>query len=230
MGNSITTTDSTRLAIDAMAFSTSIDKRQLITLRKYCLRFLSRGGDRPVVKTILRKDFHNALEKAGVENDTLDWEIFDCLFTMFDTTGDDRITPSSLLVGISPLAVTSDASSKLLFAFEIFDVKKTGKVNADEIMFVLGNINAVASSFGDSVLTTAQIELLSHDILFLAQTIEGQRRIDYREYIDDILLHPLSLTFISGASAIQSIENRESSSARRIDKHERESEQYNLVF
>ena len=42
----------------------------------------------------------------------------------FDMTGDERINPISLLIGISPLAVKDgDAYSKTLLAFGLFDIK-----------------------------------------------------------------------------------------------------------
>ena len=94
------------LAIQALTQVTKFGEEDLFNLRNYCIqckfifssdyvpffilhqtkyifwKVLSRGGHDPEMRSILRKDFHTAMKMSGLQEDSSDWELFDCLFTM----------------------------------------------------------------------------------------------------------------------------------------------------
>ncbi|KAL7447916.1 hypothetical protein ACHAXS_000107, partial [Conticribra weissflogii] len=66
--------------------------------------------------------------------------------------------------GLSPLASVLDVSTKLRFAFQVFDHKKTGRISRERLEAMLGAINSTASFFGDAVLLESQIGIVVNDI------------------------------------------------------------------
>jgi len=92
-------------------------------------------------------------------------------------------------------------------------------VKIDDIIYILGNINDVASYFGDSVLKNTQVRSIAEDIIKCAvkpieidekqrknkhhrkYSIEGgrHRSIKYEDHVNDIMNHNLVSKFIDGS-------------------------------
>lgn len=201
---------SERMAIDAMADSLSITKRQLIELRDAALVYASDAGPaspgiglqgrlgRSCSPLISRRDFHIACAEVGIL-EAADAEILDKLFTMFDEEGEDRIELIPLVVGITPLASFRDAAYKLILAFEVHDLNRTGFLTFGDLIDVLFAINATASYLGDPTLTDSQLSMIAKDTfqfsgdkpLLYANPVAGSA-------LDRVISHPLVQIFIQG--------------------------------
>jgi Ca2+-binding EF-hand superfamily protein len=124
-----------------------------------------------------------------VKMEPLDIDVFDNLYTMWDTKGEDRIPLLLFLAGISPLASTMDIGTKLRFALEMFDVHQTGRIKFDDALSILGGINATASYFGDSVITPQSIENVVETVF------REHNEIYYLEHIQSFVEHPSIIQF-----------------------------------
>lgn len=184
---------SVRLAISAMADMMRVTKQQMLELRKDSLRYAS--GTPGEDLTITRKNFHSAM--AHIALDELDVDVFDQLYTMWDKTGECKVNVVLFLSGTSPLASATDVASKLLFAMEMYDVKKTGIMRRADMIKILGGINATASYFGDAVITPQQIEIV------VEEAFQTKQEIYYLEYIDRLATHPSILQFVNGAGTMR---------------------------
>ena len=98
-------------------------------------------------------------------------------------------------------------------------LKKTGKVKVDDIIYILGNINDVASYFGDTVLKNTQVRMIAEDTIKHAENespieknadesqqrrlhrLEGgrYRSIKYEDHMNDIINHNLVSNFVDGS-------------------------------
>lgn len=197
MGNE-QSTSSNRMAITAMSNLIKMTKAQLLELRDASLVYASTGSadpssGGPTSPTIDRKDFIIAMNEVGIMAET-DVDVLDKLFTMADRTGEDCVELMPFLVGLSPLASLKDVGTKLSFAFEVFDVDRTGYLTYDDLLDVLSAINATASYFGDTVLTPQYVDDIVDDIFESA----GSKRIAYAEHIDELVSHPLVEQFAHG--------------------------------
>uniref|UniRef100_A0A6U3NZ21 EF-hand domain-containing protein n=1 Tax=Ditylum brightwellii TaxID=49249 RepID=A0A6U3NZ21_9STRA len=213
MGNDQSRSGTNRLAITAMSNVTKITKSQLTELRDRCIE-LSKvpsltglddstvSNDTPKNPLITSRDFRIAMAEVGVSEE-MDAEVLDRLFTMWDKTGDDKVDPILFLVGVSPLASVMDIEVRLQFAFELFDVKKTGKISHGDIMLILAGINATASYFGDAVLTAQQIEIIADDVFKSATAAERGDKINYMDRLDEFSNHPLVVQFASGGGTMR---------------------------
>eukprot|EP00814_Leptocylindrus_danicus_P020940 CAMPEP_0116025034 /NCGR_PEP_ID=MMETSP0321-20121206/12748_1 /TAXON_ID=163516 /ORGANISM="Leptocylindrus danicus var. danicus, Strain B650" /LENGTH=140 /DNA_ID=CAMNT_0003497031 /DNA_START=93 /DNA_END=515 /DNA_ORIENTATION=- len=132
------------------------------------------------------------MRQVGKLHSALDEEILDRLFTMFDLTGDDRIDPLPLLIGISPLALIGDDKEKLIFAMEVCDVNGTGLLRVMEVFKIFQSINNTVSYLGDPVLSMSEVEQLTSDVF------GDDPIIHYYERIDDLANHPLYQKFVCG--------------------------------
>jgi Ca2+-binding EF-hand superfamily protein len=74
-------------------------------------------------------------------------DVFDLLFTMWDSDGEDNISFKDLVVGIAPLACPEEDLSKILqFAMIVSDQDKRGTIGRDELEDVLyGKLHGVKS-------------------------------------------------------------------------------------
>ena len=177
-----------RMAISAMADMLQITKQQMMELRNACLRNAKPSKDKSNAgPTISRSSFHKAMQEVNL--DPIDVDVFDHLFTMWDTKGEGRIHMLLFLAGISPIASTMDVPTKIQFALELFDVHRTGRLRLDNALSILGGINATASYFGDAVVTPQAIEIVVEDVF------KGQSEIFYMENLDIIANHPAVIQF-----------------------------------
>lgn len=188
------------MAISAMAEMMKITKPQMMELRNACLRYAKPGRDGesqissgPIIS---RTNFHRAM--MDVKVDSTDMDILDHLYTMWDKIGDAKSVNLLLfLAGIAPLASTLDVSTKLQFAFEIFDVHRSGRLRIGDALKILGGINATASYFGDAVITPQAIEILVEDIY------QGSNDILYMEHLEKFASHPALIQFASAAGTMR---------------------------
>lgn len=185
-----------RMALSAMADMLKITQPQLKDLRNASLRLAKPSRDKinsgPV---ITRRSFHKAMKEVNLDEETVD--VFDHLYTMWDTRGEGKLNLLLFLASISPLASTMDIEGKLKFALEIYDVHQTGRLNGDNAMAILGGINATASYFGDSVITPQAIEIVIDDVF------EGQNEIYYQDRISHLANHPAVIQFSIAAGTMR---------------------------
>ena len=184
------------MAMSAMADHLKITKPQMMELRNACLRVAKPSRDKSNTgPTISRSSFHKAMEE--VKMDPLDIDVFDHLYSMWDTHGQGKINMLLFLAGICPLASTMDVATKLQFALELFDVNRTGRLRLDDALRILGGINATASYFGDAVITPQAIEIVVEDIFL------DQNEIYYMEHVDSIATHPAVVQFSLAAGTMR---------------------------
>jgi Ca2+-binding EF-hand superfamily protein len=193
MGNS---SSGPRMAISAMADMLSVTKPQMMELRNACLRHAKPSLDKSNAgPTISQSSFHKSMKEVNV--DPVVFDVFDHLYTMWDTKGEGEISMLLFLAGISPLASTVDVMTKLLFAFELFDVHRTGRMKIEDALSILGGINATASYFGDAVITPQAIEIVIEDVF------QGQNEIVYIENLEHISNHPAVVQFSLAAGTMR---------------------------
>jgi Ca2+-binding EF-hand superfamily protein len=115
------------LAITALARQLQFSKDQVMTMRGSFVRLASPD------ETISRDNFRIALQQAKITREQ-DLEIFDLLFTMWDSEGADKVQCKEFLMGISPLACPDETPYSILrFALQVSDEEKTGLVGSDEL-------------------------------------------------------------------------------------------------
>jgi Ca2+-binding EF-hand superfamily protein len=193
MGNS---SSGPRMAISAMADMLAITKPQMVELRNACLRYAKPSRDKSNVgPTISQSKFHKSMKEVGL--DPVAFDVFDHLYTMWDTKGSGEISLLLFLAGISPLVGTMNVLSKLQFAFELFDVQRTGRIKIDDALSILGGINATASYFGDAVITPQSIEIVIEDIF------QGQNEIFFVQHLEEISKHPAVVQFSLAAGTMR---------------------------
>jgi hypothetical protein len=185
MGNGIS---GPRMAISAIAETLLITRPQMMELRNACLRLAKPNRDKTNAGPVItRVSFHKAMKEVALDH--VDIDVFDHLYTMWDTRGEGKINLLLFLSGISPLASTMDVATKLQFAIEIFDVHRTGRFKIDDAISILGGINATASYFGDCVITPHAIEVVVEDVF------DGQNEIYYMDHLNEFATHPAIIQF-----------------------------------
>lgn len=190
-----------RMAIAAMAdmlytLPVPFSKAQLMEIRNACLRHATPSRDKSNAgPTISRKNFHLSMKEVGV--DPVVFDVFNHLYTMWDTRGEGSISMLLFLAGISPLAYSPNVLSKLEVALELFDVQRTGRLRIDDALSIFGGINATASYFGDAVITPQAIEIVIEDVF------RGQNEIFYMEHLESIATHPAVVQFSLAAGTMR---------------------------
>ncbi|KAL7522015.1 hypothetical protein ACHAWX_006707 [Stephanocyclus meneghinianus] len=91
-----------------------------------------------------------------------------------------------------------DVTTKLRFAFEVFDYKHTGKISRKNMESVLIAINKVSSFFGDAVLHEMQIGVIIDDLCQVRTFDEDEDALVYADKLLKIAVHPLTIEFVSG--------------------------------
>mmetsp|Transcript_14792 Transcript_14792/g.21138 ORF Transcript_14792/g.21138 Transcript_14792/m.21138 type:complete len:225 (+) Transcript_14792:390-1064(+) len=215
MGNESSSNGMNRMAISAVANMMKITKSEMIDLRDRCMQYVDTYED-PAYFSVNREDFRSVLDHLEV--DELDRDIFDELFTMWEKTGDHQVHPILFLTSASPLASTMDVSTKLKFAFQMFDINETGRVTYKDMERILGGLNATASYFGDSVVTPQQIDVLVRDIFDSETTFASTassysqssysqsssgREVYYMDRIQEMAMHPIVRKFASGEGTMR---------------------------
>jgi hypothetical protein len=122
------------LATIAVAKQLALQRFQIVVLRDTLASYADSNG------MVDKHFFDQALKRAKMTS-TEDKEIFDLLFTMWDSEGEEEIPhkPFSVL-GVSPLACPNDdVVSILRFALYISDENSTGVITAKGLHDLLGS-------------------------------------------------------------------------------------------
>eukprot|EP01029_Cantina_marsupialis_P021825 TRINITY_DN528661_c0_g1_i1.p1 TRINITY_DN528661_c0_g1~~TRINITY_DN528661_c0_g1_i1.p1 ORF type:complete len:153 (+),score=26.51 TRINITY_DN528661_c0_g1_i1:58-516(+) len=143
MGNT-KSSGSNIMAITAMSHTTNFDRDELKELQVAFRALCSKRGNQ---FTVTRAEFSEVLATVGI--DESDKVILDRLFTLFDTSGDGQINFRDFIVGMSTL-IRGDVTEKLNFAFEMFDLDGSERIQKDEMLHVFSNMNNTISFFGDA--------------------------------------------------------------------------------
>lgn len=197
MGNEISSSGASRMAIAAMANVTSLEKRELQSMQKAFMEISQRQGN---PNTIAKDEFQEALEGCGITE--ADNEILDRLFIMLDKTGDQQINYREFLCGIAPL-ITGDVKEKLNFAFELYDVDGAGVVKKAEMTFVMRSMNDVSSYFGDPVMSQDQIQVLVDEIYEKFDDEENPQGLNYKDFMNAVIQHPVLVSFVKGEGPVR---------------------------
>jgi hypothetical protein len=119
------------LAIESVAKYMTLTKQQMVDLRNRC--YMSMDGKRKID----RRSFNINAQLCQIK-ECPDAEILDCLFTMWDLHGDDKILCPPFLLSIAPLACRGESfTSVMQFCLDIFSRETNGKVNPDQLIFIL---------------------------------------------------------------------------------------------
>lgn len=195
MGNSASNS-SGRMAISAMSHMMNITKPQLLQLRDTCISVSIQDGSTASGYKLLRENFLNAMTDCNVSIEP-DYSVLEKLFTMWDRNG-YGVDTLTFFAGISPLASVMDVTTKLQFAIEIFDHKKTGRVGRISLIRILHAINVTSSYVGDKVLVPRQIVAIVDDLFDGENRLEDDDAIPYEGKVEKLAGHPFVLEFSNG--------------------------------
>ncbi|KAL7553564.1 hypothetical protein ACHAWF_016862 [Thalassiosira exigua] len=175
-------------------------KPQLLSLRDKCLSISETGEDvgTPSGYRLTRSKFLEAMTDMNVALEP-DYQVLEKLFVMWDRNGVDWIDPVEFFASIGPLASVMDVPTKLKFSLEVYDYKKSGRISRNDLVTVLGAINATSSYFGDAVLQKNQVDIIADDLFADERMLEDDNAIAYPDKIYKISNHPLVEEFTSGA-------------------------------
>mmetsp|Transcript_46445 Transcript_46445/g.68641 ORF Transcript_46445/g.68641 Transcript_46445/m.68641 type:complete len:229 (-) Transcript_46445:179-865(-) len=110
------------------------------------------------------------------------------MFEVFDENGDNGITFSEFLKGLSALSGKASEQEKMRFSFRLYDVNKDGKISKAELKTMLaGSVSAFPYKFSEDELD-ALVERT-----FNESDLNGNGYISYAEYNTLIASHPLML-------------------------------------
>ena len=132
MGSSVSKTNTEEcLAVACVAKYMSISKQQLMDLRNRC--YMAMDGKRK----ISRRNFNQNVKVCRIKEQP-DAEILDCLFTMWDMHGDDKILVPPFILSLAPLACRyEDLKEVLHFSLNVFIKETNGELSADRMVFIL---------------------------------------------------------------------------------------------
>ena len=118
-------------AVEHVANYVSMTKEQLFELRDRCYMVMD------AKRKIDRRSFNIHVQKSKIK-ESPDAEILDCLFTMWDLRGDDRILCPPFILSLAPLACPDEDIMKILtFALDLFSPETDGTFTADQTVFIL---------------------------------------------------------------------------------------------
>lgn len=203
MGNDTSThSSSNRMAISAMAHMMNLTKPQLLLLRDKCIDVSLRDGTTMSGYKMSRERFLQAMQDSSISLEP-DYKVLEKLFTMWDKHGFGWVDCLTFLAGISPLATVMDVDTKLRFAIEVYDHKKTGRISRANLLGILQAINETASYFGDKVLQPKQIVVVVDDLFDCESRIGDDDTIQYDGGIAKLANHPFLIEFSSGLGSIR---------------------------
>lgn len=149
-----------RLSIHAMSLTTfNLNVEALSKL----LDKLYEKYDATMPFVIHRNDFMGALSRLA-EFDDADVEMFDALFTLFDTKGNDHASYREIVAAVAGCLLDGTPGERLENSFEMYDyLGKTGSIARKDMQKVLHAINNTTSYFGDKVLRMSQVDRIVAD-------------------------------------------------------------------
>ena len=198
MGNDTSKQSNHRMAISAMSHMMSITKPQLLFLRDKCIGVSLRDGSSTSSGYKLsRERFLQAMVDSSISMEP-DYQVLEKLFTMWDKHGLGWVDTLSFFAGVSPLASIKDVDTKLQFAMEVYDHKKTGRVSRDSLVQILQAINETSSYFGDKVLQPKQIVMAVDDLFDGEKRLGDDDTIQYDVGVPKLAKHQFVVEFASG--------------------------------
>eukprot|EP00602_Paraphysomonas_sp_CaronLab_P002048 CAMPEP_0185025030 /NCGR_PEP_ID=MMETSP1103-20130426/8148_1 /TAXON_ID=36769 /ORGANISM="Paraphysomonas bandaiensis, Strain Caron Lab Isolate" /LENGTH=187 /DNA_ID=CAMNT_0027558141 /DNA_START=127 /DNA_END=693 /DNA_ORIENTATION=- len=184
------------MGISAIAIVSGIEKEHILKLRTSFQNFCDNSGE---VSVVSRADFDSALKSLeGLEPS--DVELLDRLFILLDESGDCKIDYKDFLVGTAAL-ITGTVSEKILFAFNVYDESDSGEVMSGDMKKIFTALNAVASFFGDPVMTPTQIKELVIDVFKQGSSPSAPLR--YEDHLEVISSHPVVSQFVNGKGSVR---------------------------
>ncbi len=175
----------------------NITKPQLLQLRDKCINLSVIDGSTPSGYKLCRDNFLKVMSDSRISIEP-DYQVLDKLFTMWDRNGVGCVDTLTFFAGISPLASVMDVNTKLQFAIEVYDYKKTGRVSRGNLVRILQAINETSSYFGDKVLHPKQIVVIVDDLFDGENRLEDDDAIQYEGRVETIAHHPFVVEFSSG--------------------------------
>lgn len=131
MGNAKSSTSCKPLAITAVARQLKVQRYQIIVLRDTLARFANSLG------MVNHDDYLQALKLANVSKIEC-VEIFNLLYTMWETEGEDNIPYKAFCVGIAPLACPDGKTSSIIrFILHVYDQKLEKTIDANDLSDLL---------------------------------------------------------------------------------------------
>ena len=100
------------------------------------------------------------------------------------------------------MASVLDVEAKLQFALTVYDYKKTGRINHEEVVKVLSAINANASYLGDATISNKKNTQIVDDV-FASSIVDDNGTITYGDKIKKIANHPLICEFTSNSGQLK---------------------------
>ena len=121
------------LAISAVARKLRLKKSQLLFLRVEMHSLADEEG------WIIYEKFREALVKARITKEE-EVEVFDLLYTMWDSDGEEKVHYKDFVMGIAPLACPEEAPDSILrFALQLSDERKLDSIDPDELEDLLSS-------------------------------------------------------------------------------------------
>ena len=148
----------------AVARQLQLEHYQIVIVRETLASFADSEG------FVTREAFDLALLRAKITEHRAT-QIFDLLFTMWDSRGEGMILARPFVIGIAPLACVGDHLGTVLhFSLHIADDCNNGLIGPTGLHNMLACINNTASYFGDAQLNATDIDCVI-DAVF-----EGSRK------------------------------------------------------
>lgn len=185
-----------KLGITSIAATTpNIEKAEVEKL----FRLLSEAQAQNETPDILSRDTLNSCLKQIEKFTPSDSELFVQLFTLFDNDGHDNVDFKNFITGSSICLTSQSASEKLKWGLSVFD--SSTDCSRGDVKKVLTAINHTAAFFGDPVLPTNEIDLLTIELFKEVPSVGG--RISQDECVAYLLKHPLVQQFLSGQGVVK---------------------------
>lgn len=137
MGNCVSPLSGEILKTAAISSYMKVTKPQILTIRDELRNDKHNDPRRRHRGMVRRAVFQKALDYAGVRMDP-DQDIFNLLFTMWDTSGSGLVASAELVVGVSVLACRYDGvEDAIRFALEVSDRHGTRMISPQDASALL---------------------------------------------------------------------------------------------
>jgi Ca2+-binding EF-hand superfamily protein len=148
---------------------------------------------------ILSRDTLNTCLNQMEKFTPSDGELFVQLFTLFDNEGHDTVDFKSFIAGSCICLISESASDKLKWGLSVLENR--ADCARGDVKKLLLAINLTAAFFGDLVLPTDEIDLLTVELFKEVPSVAG--RISQEECVAYLLNHPLVIQFLTGQGVVK---------------------------
>jgi Ca2+-binding EF-hand superfamily protein len=185
-----------KLGITSIASTTpNIERNEVDKL----YRLLNDAQSQSESLEILSRDTLDSCLKQMEKFTPSDTELFVQLFTLFDNEGHDTVDFKSFVTGSCICLISESAVNKLKWGLSVFE-SRTDCARGDVKKLLLA-INLTAAFFGDPVLPTNEIDLLTVELFKEVPSVAG--RISQEECVAYLLKHPLVIQFLTGQGIVK---------------------------